>query len=85
MVAKNTPARKNDRATRAKSETAPYTFKDPVRSPFAARCPYQRFLGLPAVVVLAAMWIAGVVILGSLALAVYVLWWALMRLAVGIV
>ena len=44
---------------------------------------YEGFLGLPVLVVLAVMWAAGAVLLGSCALAVYVVGSVLLRTVVG--
>jgi hypothetical protein len=46
---------------------------------------YERFLGLPVVVVLAVMWLAGAALLGSVALVLYSTGWALVRLAAGFI
>ena len=44
---------------------------------------YERFLGLPVVVVLAVMWVAGATLLGSLALALYIVSSVLLRAVIG--
>jgi hypothetical protein len=44
---------------------------------------YEGFLGLPVWVVLAAMWVAGAMLLGSCALVVYVVGSVLLRAVVG--
>jgi hypothetical protein len=44
---------------------------------------YEGFLGLPVLVSLAAMWVAGAALLGSCALALYVVGSVLLRAVVG--
>ena len=44
---------------------------------------YERFLGLPVLVVLAVLWVAGAALLGSGALALYMVGSVLLRAVVG--
>src|SRR4028119_2229855 len=50
-----------------------------VRLPIALGRTYERFLGLPPAVVFAVLWMAGVALLGSIALVLYSTAWALVQ------
>ena len=54
-----------------------------VRWPLAIGRTYERFLELPVVFVLAALWIVGAALLGSIAVALYWTGWVLVQLAAG--
>ncbi len=51
--------------------------------PIALGRTYERFLGLPPAFVLAVLWIAGVALLGSIALVLYSTVWVLVQAVVG--
>ncbi len=55
----------------------------PARLPLSIGQAYERFLGLPPALVLAVMWVAGVALLGSVALVLYSAGWALEQAVAG--
>ena len=69
--------------TAARGEAVPQEPKAPVHLPLWMGQAYERFLGLPPAFVLAVMWVAGVALLGSIALLLYSTDWALVQLAAG--
>jgi hypothetical protein len=70
----------NVSAAKAGVEGSPRT-----STPFSRRIAraYERFLGMPVLVVLAVMWVAGAVLLGSCALALYMVGSLLVRVIAG--
>ncbi len=55
----------------------------PARLPLSIGRTYERFLELPPALVLLVMWVAGVALLGSIALVLYSTAWALVRAVAG--
>lgn len=51
--------------------------------PIELRRTYERFLGQPPAFVLAVMWMAGVALLGSIALVLYSTGWVLVQAVAG--
>ncbi len=58
--------------------------KGPARLALAVGQPYERFLELPVALMLAVMWVAGVVLMGSGALVLYSVGLVLVRLMGGV-
>ncbi len=69
--------------TAAGGEDAPQEPGAAARLPPSIGQAYERFLGLPPAFVLAAMWVTGVALLGSIALVLCSTGRALIRLAAG--
>ena len=65
--------------TAARGEAVPREPRAPARLPLSIGQAYERFLGLPPAFVLAVMWVAGVALLGSIALVLYSSAWALVQ------
>jgi hypothetical protein len=55
----------------ARGQAVPQGPRAAIRWPLAVGRTYERFLELPVPVVLAGLWVAGVALLGSIALALY--------------
>ncbi len=71
------------RRTKPRGGVVPKAPRARARFLAAAGEAYERFLGLPVALVLAAMWLAGAALLGSAALAAYWTAWALVRALAG--
>ena len=69
--------------TAARGEAVPQEPRAPARLPLSIGQAYERFLGLPPAFVLAVTWVAGVALLGSIALVLYSTGGALVQLAAG--
>jgi hypothetical protein len=69
--------------TAARGEAVPQEPRAAARLPIALGRTYERFLGLPPALVLAVLWAAGVAILGSIALVLCSIGWALVQAAAG--
>jgi hypothetical protein len=69
--------------TAARGETVPRKPRARARLPLTIGRAFERFLELPVVVVLAVMWLAGVALLGSVALVLYSAGWVLVRAVAG--
>ncbi len=65
------------------AEAVPREPRAAVRWPLAVGRTYERFLELPPAFVLAALWMVGAALLGSIALALYWTGWVLVLLAAG--
>ena len=84
MLGKRRQADMDVRETKAGDEVVPKAPKAPARfSPAVGRA-YGRFLELPAALVLAVLWVAGAMLLGSGALVVYLAGWMLVRSVAGV-
>jgi hypothetical protein len=69
--------------TASRNEAVPEGSKSPARLPLSIGRAYERFLVLPPAFVLTVMWVAGVALLGSIALMLYSVGWVLVQLAAG--
>jgi len=67
----------------ARGQAVPREPRAAVRWPLAVGRTYERFLELPPAFVLAALWMVGAALLGSIALALYWTGWVLVQLAAG--
>ncbi len=74
---------KNLFQTAPRGEAAPRKRGAHALLPLTVGQAYERFLELPVVVVLAVMWVAGVALLGSVALVLYSAGWALEQAVAG--
>ncbi len=72
------------RETKAGYEGAPEAPKAPARFLPAVGRAYGRYFELPVALVVAGLWLAGVTILGTVALVLYLAGWVLVRLVAGI-
>ncbi len=71
------------RRGQARGEAVPREPGASARLPIALGRTYERFLGLPPAFVLAVLWLAGVALLGSIALVLYSTGWLLVPAVAG--
>jgi hypothetical protein len=71
------------RGGQARGEAVPREPGTSARLPIALGRTYERFLGLPPALVLAVLWVAGVALLGSIALVLYWTGWVLVQAVAG--
>ncbi len=71
------------RGGQARGEAVPREPGASARLPIALGRTYERFLGLPPAFVLAVLWLAGVALLGSIALVLYSTGWLLVQAVAG--
>ena len=67
----------------ARGQAVPREPRAAVRWPLAIGRTYERFLELPPAFVLAALWVVGAALLGSIALALYWTGWVVVQLVAG--